>query len=68
MANLKKLRETIEDSGMTIVAIARKSGVERATLYNKINGKSDFKISEVMSLTKVLQLSEEQRNAIFFDE
>lgn len=66
MTDTVQLKKAIKDSGMTIVAIAEKTGILRETLYNKINGESEFKASEISALSKVLQLSNEMRDAIFF--
>lgn len=68
MTDFELLREKIADSGMTIIAIAKKSGIKRETLYNKMSGKSEFNASEISSLTKTLRLSAEERDAIFFAE
>lgn len=66
MPDLEKLNEVIKDSGMTMVAIASKTGINRMTLYNRINGKGDFTISEMVALSKVLHMDTDTRNAIFF--
>lgn len=66
MTDVEKLREKISDSGLTITAISRKTGILRETLYNKVNGASEFKASEIAAISKVLQLSQEERDAIFF--
>lgn len=66
MTNLELLKEKIEESGMTMVAIARKTGIKRETLYNKLSGKSEFTASEIVAMSKVLRLSVEEREAIFF--
>lgn len=67
MLNVKLLEKKIEDSGMTMVAIAEKSGILRETLYNKLRGTSEFKASEITGLTKTLGLTSKERDAIFFD-
>lgn len=66
MPNLEQLQEKISDSGMTMVAIAQKSGISRETLYNKLKGQGEFKASEIVGLTKTLRLTTEDRDAIFF--
>lgn len=66
MANVELLKEKIEESGMTITFIARKCGMSRETLYNRME-KPDFKASEIISLTKVLGLSKQDRDKIFFN-
>ena len=68
MPHLKLLELIISDSGMTMVSLAEKSGILRETLYNKMRGISEFKASEIAALTRVLKLTSEQRDAIFFAE
>lgn len=60
------LRDKIQDSGMTMVAISRKSGILRETLYNRLNGVGDFTAKEMMALSDTLNLSNSDRDAIFF--
>lgn len=66
MTDLNALRRKIDDSGMTMVAVSRKSGILRETLYNRLNGKGEFNASEMMSISNVLGLSNDERDAIFF--
>ena len=68
MPDLKLLESIISNSGMTMVAIAEKSGILRETLYNKMRGSSEFKASEIAGLSRTLKLTSEQRDAIFFCE
>ena len=68
MPDLKLLELIISDSGMTMVSLAEKSGILKETLYNKMRGISEFKASEIAALTRVLKLTSEQRDAIFFAE
>ena len=65
MTNVEKLKDKIKESGMTIKAVSEKSGILRETLYNRFNINADFKASEIDSLTRVLHLSEKERNEIF---
>ena len=51
---------------MTMVAISQKSGILRETLYNRLNGKGEFNASEMVALSRVLNLSNSERDAIFF--
>lgn len=67
MLNTKLLEKKIDDSGMTMVAIAEKTGILRETLYNKLKGSSEFKASEISSISRVLGLSSSDRDAIFFE-
>lgn len=66
MTDFGLLRRRIVESGMTMVAIAKKAGFTRETLYNRLNGKGEFSASEMVSLSRVLNLSNKDRDAIFF--
>jgi len=66
MADIEKLKEVINNSGMTMVAISKKSGILRETLYNRLSSTGDFKASEIEGLTKALRLSKKERDKIFF--
>lgn len=66
MINTKLLEKKISDSGMTMVSLAEKTGILRESLYNKLKGNTEFKASEISSLSKVLRLSIRERDAIFF--
>ena len=67
MINTKLLEKKISDSGMTMVSLAEKTGISRESLYNKLKENTEFKASEIFSLSKVLRLSTRERYAIFFD-
>lgn len=66
MPNIDLLKEKIKDSGMTVVAISDKSGILRETLYNRLNGKGEFTASEIVGITRTLNLSKPERDKIFF--
>ena len=61
-----KLDSAIYESGLKLEAIAKKMGINRVSLWNKIQGRTEFKVSEITSLAKILNLSAEQRDDIFF--
>lgn len=66
MVDIEKLKNVIDESGMTITAISQKSGILRATLYNRLSGSGEFSVSEVEKLSETLHLTVGERNAIFF--
>ena len=66
MADIERLNEAIDKSGMTMTAVAIRSGIVRETLYNRINGIGEFKASEIQGLAKALKLSNKERDQIFF--
>ena len=68
MLNRKLLKETIEDRGITISALSRKTGLSREAVYRKLkNPNSDFTASQIISFTKALRLTPEERDSIFFN-
>lgn len=66
LTDLELLKEKIKDSGMTMVAIAKKTGILRETIYNRLNGRGEFTASEITALTDTLNLTRDERDAIFF--
>lgn len=66
MGNMEILRKKIDASGITYTAVAEKIGVSRETLYNRLGEKSEFKASEIASLTDMLRLKKAEQDAIFF--
>ena len=65
MTDVKMLKEKIKQSGMTMVAISKKTGILRETLYNRMNGVGEFTATEIVMLSKVLGLSNGERDQIF---
>ena len=65
MTDIELLLDKIRESGMTMVAIAEKSNIDRATIYNRLKGKGEFTASEIVSLSEVLRLTKAERDKIF---
>ncbi len=65
MPDILLLKKKIKESGMTIKAIAEKSGILRETFYNRLKGNGEFTASEIVALTEVLNLSASDRDQIF---
>ena len=66
MTNTNALRKKIAESGLKIKYIAEKMGITYQGLLNKIDNKTEFTASEIVSLCKILNLSNRERDAIFF--
>lgn len=64
MTNTEMLKQAIQDSGMKIIAIADKTGINRGRLY-KILGGADCTASEIVKIGEVLRLTQKQRDDIF---
>ena len=61
------LMDKIKESGLSQEAIAAALNISRVTLNEKLNGRSDFKVSEAKQLKETLNLTNDQVYAIFFD-
>ena len=69
MTNTVLLRKVIQDSGLKISAIKDALGIRSyTTLRDKIDNKRSFTASEIMAICKLLNLSMEERERIFFAE
>ena len=66
MVNIELLKQVIEESGLKESVLAERSGIDYRNLYNRLRGIGEFKVSEVQGLTKTLNLTKAQREAIFF--
>lgn len=66
MTDTKRLRDRISALGLKYKAIAKAMGISAYTLQRKIDNDSEFRVSEVDALAKILGLSLEEKDAIFF--
>lgn len=66
MTDSKMLRKAVEKSGLKYNHIAGQLDLSRAGLLLKIDGKNEFKASEISKLCEVLGITNEQRERIFF--
>lgn len=66
--NLRKLKTMIIDRGIKRSAIADAIGCSRYAVYKKLDGKSEFTASELVSLSDFMRLSREERDEIFFGD
>jgi len=55
-------------AGITKEEIAKSLGVNIATVYRKSNGESDFTLSELRILKKILGLTKDDVERIFFSD
>lgn len=69
MLNVNKLRGKIVEHQMNITQLANKIGIDKATLYRKLNAQGELlTIKEVDLIAKELKLSLDEVNAIFFSQ
>lgn len=68
MTNTEKLKGAITASGFTQARVAEKMGISATAFNNKITNKSRFTANEIVFLQKLLNLSRDEVDAIFFNE
>jgi len=69
MVNVNKLKGKIVEKDISIEKLADKIGIDRSTLYRKINTKGEtFTIKEADLIAKALKLNIEEVNSIFFSQ
>lgn len=67
MVLINKIRGRAVEQGLNMDELAKAAGINRSTLYRKLNrGGEALTIGEALRICKVLELSPQQSNAIFF--
>lgn len=64
--NLEYLNSRINEIKIPITTIAERIGISRQSLYLKIKGEREFKVSEVSKLCDILRLTDEEKSSVFF--
>lgn len=64
--NIAELKAEIARQDVTYRKIAEELQISEQAFYNKLNGHSEFKSSEIKKLARVLHLSASGINKIFF--
>lgn len=67
MINVRKLKSVLILKGISQQDLAYNLGISKQALNYKINGRTPFKVSEILKIQKLLKLSKEERDNIFFD-
>ncbi len=69
MVNINKLKGKIVERELNISELAKKIGMDRATLYRKFNANGEtFSIKEADLITEALDLSLKEATSIFFSQ
>ena len=66
MTNTSLLRKMIDKSGYKLHFIASKLGITYQGFLRKINNETEFKASEIQGLKELLNLTDKERDEIFF--
>lgn len=67
MTDFDLLNKKIRERGLSMTELSRRTGILRATLYNRLAGVGEFTASEIVALTKCLELSFVERDQIFLN-
>ena len=65
--NYPELRAAIARAGAAYSGLSLYLGISKQAFYNKLQGQSEFRCSEIQKLAGALGLSLEEVNLIFFD-
>ena len=68
MTNTLEIKKIIRMKGFTLDTLSKKIGISRTSLSYKINNIVEFNAQEIKHIQKILELSNEQRDHIFFAE
>ena len=60
------LKEKISKSGLTVTWVASKLGISREGLHKKLRGNSEFKASEIATMSTILNLTNDEIREYFF--
>lgn len=66
MIDSNLLQKEMRKNGYTMDTLASEMNITRTGLFNKIHNKSEFKVSEIVAISALFNLSLEQKEAIFF--
>lgn len=66
--NIDLLNGKIYSSGIKRIELSEWLDITPSTLRRKLTGEIEFKISEVAKICEILKLTQEEKNAIFFNK
>lgn len=68
MTDYAKLRGLMAERGLEVTKLAGILGISRQATSDKINGKSKISLTDAQTISKALNMSQEERDVIFFSE
>ena len=69
MVNVNKLKGKIVEQGMNVEKLAKKIGIDKSTLYRKLQDEGEsITIKEASLIIEVLKLTAEEAHSIFFHQ
>lgn len=64
--NINDLNAEIARCNLSIPKLAALIGMDKKTLYSRMNGETAFKQPEIVKISKILNLTQDKIYAIFF--
>lgn len=64
----KRVRKLMENKNIEISELANKMDLKLEDLENKLNGKEEFYIDEMMKIKTIFQLESDECDELFFQE
>lgn len=64
--NINKLKGKITENGMNVEKLAELIGIDRSSMYRKLNNFERITIGEANRIKTALDLTDEEANNIFF--
>lgn len=68
MTDYAKLRGLMAERGLEVTKLASILGISRQAASEKINGKSKISLTDAQAISKALNMSQEERDMIFFSD
>lgn len=66
MVNHNKLKGLMVERGLKVDELAKRLNLSRQSTSDKINGRRSISLIEAMTISEALEMSKEERDAIFF--
>ena len=63
----KRVKDLLQDKGIKRSYLAKKLGISYNTLTNKLTGKSEFSILQIVKIKEILELDDEFSTNLFFN-
>lgn len=65
---VNELRAEVVRNGMSMEELSEEIGIDRSTLYRRLNKPNSFTLGEIISISKALDLTSDRVVDIFFSE
>ena len=66
--DISLLKQSIVNKGFSIAEAAKRIGTEERSLSRKLEGAEEFRASDIYGLSEMLELSDDEKKTIFFND